>query len=149
MKDPVFGLDSMVKSSETFWVLASPMPAPKPIDRIQSLAVEYPGWSASVMSSMPGPCRGGDDDFPVVDFKRQDPAVGMDGNVDFQFIGGDGCLSYGLTGRVHVFERLLQLVGGPAGVFKVEFLDDKLRLILSIWSAGSALTSFPVRGFHC
>ena len=43
------------KASETRFELESPMPAPKPIERIQSFAVDVPSRQAHSVSAMPGP----------------------------------------------------------------------------------------------
>ena len=52
---PVGTVDLMSKTSATRFEFARPMPAPKPMERIQSLAVDVPSLSAHSTSLMPGP----------------------------------------------------------------------------------------------
>ena len=107
-------------SSATDFMLASPIPAPKPISRIQSGAVEKPGCRASLMSGMPGPwstaskaissrrhlghqltARGAVDDDVHLGFVRYDRDAANDARMDAQTVQG-----------------LLELAGSPPALWK-------------------------------
>ena len=66
----------------------------------------------------------GDDlDFPFVDAQGERAAVGVDDEVHFELVGGDGDAADELGIESALLERVLDLGGGLAGVFEVGFGD--------------------------
>ena len=92
-------------SSEYFFMLGRPMPAPKPRLRILSGAVEYPACMAFSTSGIPGPVSartrvissGTDGDGDLT-------AVGVDDHVDLPFVHGDGRFAHDFRRDPKLFE---------------------------------------------
>ena len=78
-------------ASDTFFILGRPMPAPNPLARISSEAVDQPSCMAFCTSGIPGPWS-----------MTLAPAA-MDQTIDFPFVGSNG-------NAAHKFRREPQLL---------------------------------------
>ena len=86
-------------ASDTFFILGRPMPAPNPLARISSEAVDQPSCMAFCTSGVDDPYSNG---FRRKIRKDLAPAA-MDQTIDFPFVGSNG-------NAAHKFRREPQLL---------------------------------------
>ena len=87
-------------ASDTFFILGRPMPAPNPLARISSEAVDQPSCMAFCTSGIPGPWSM---TLTVMAFGEKSakdlaPAA-MDQTIDFPFVGSNGNAAHKVPAR--------------------------------------------------